>query len=136
MTLSTTAEASAGTPHWPAIAKARAAPAESGGPPYGPVASRVSTTRQGVTVWNPTPADGRKVAETNFAPSIVTVHGSVPKHPPPAQPAKREPASGVAVRVTSERPGKEAAHSAPQAIPSGAEETLPLPDPILETARV
>ncbi len=52
VTLSATAPASAGTPHWPAIAKARAAPAASAGPPHGPVAFRVSTMRHGARVWN------------------------------------------------------------------------------------
>ena len=41
-----------------------------------------------------------KSAETDTAPVTVTVHVSVPEHPPPLQPAKVEPAEGEAVSVT------------------------------------
>ena len=40
------------------------------------------------------------VAVTVVAAVIVTVHVPVPPHPPPLQPVKIEPASGVAVRLT------------------------------------
>ena len=41
-----------------------------------------------------------KVAVTDLAGSIVTTQVPVPGHPDPLQPAKLEPAEGLAVRVT------------------------------------
>ena len=52
-------------------------------------------------VFPPVEVDKVKVAVTVVAAVIVTVHVPVPVHPPPDQPAKVEPASGVAVRVTA-----------------------------------
>jgi hypothetical protein len=43
---------------------------------------------------------GAKVAVTiTFVPAVIT-HVPVPEHPPPDQPEKMEPASGVAYKVT------------------------------------
>src|SRR5207245_11735789 len=43
---------------------------------------------------------GVKVAVTVVAEETVSVHGSVPLHPPPLQPVKAELAAGLAVSVT------------------------------------
>jgi hypothetical protein len=43
------------------------------------------------------------VADTVWKTSIDTVHvDAVPEHPPPDQPAKREPEAAAAVRVTDD----------------------------------
>ena len=70
-----------------------------------------------------------------LAPSV-TVHGPVPEQPPPLQPAKREPAPGVAVSVTTVPPAKEAEHVESQEIPAGALVTVPLPAPLGLTVSV
>ena len=61
-----------------------------------------------VTVPLPVPAFvtvsakvGSKVAVTVVAADIVTVQEPVPEHPPPLQPLKIDPESGVAVSVTA-----------------------------------
>ena len=41
-----------------------------------------------------------KVAVTAVAAVIVTMHGPVPVHPPPLQPANVEPVAAVVVSVT------------------------------------
>jgi hypothetical protein len=51
----------------------------------------------------------------------------------PPQPVKTDPVSGVAVRVTEEPFAKLALHVAPQSIPAGLEETIPVPLPVLVT---
>lgn len=50
VTFKETAVALGDIPQAPTIVNARLTPAESAGPPYGPPASRVSTTRHGVNV--------------------------------------------------------------------------------------
>src|SRR5271169_3757712 len=58
VTFAATAMASAGTPHGaPVRGKSRESLGWSAGPPVGPVAPRVSTTRHGVTGVNFDPAD-------------------------------------------------------------------------------
>jgi hypothetical protein len=66
------------------------------------------------------------VAETLCAAFIVTVQLPVPLHAPP-QPAKLDPAAGVAVRLTCVPAAKLAPHVVPQLIPAGALVTVPLP---------
>jgi hypothetical protein len=70
-----------------------------------------------VTVPMPVPAlvtvsGNVNVADTFFAPSIVTVHDPVPLHAPD-QPANEAPVSGVAISWT-EPGGKFAVHVTPQ----------------------
>src|SRR6267378_2417602 len=59
----------------------------------------------------------------------------MPVQPPPLQPAKVEPAAGVAVKVTAVPTVNEAEQAAPQEIPEGALVTVPLPVPVLVTLR-
>ena len=66
---------------------------------------------------------------TVVAAETVTVHVPVPEHPPPLQPVKVEPATGVAVSVTAVPLVKLAAQVAPQLIPTGELVTVPLPVP-------
>ena len=54
----------------------------------------------------------------------------------PLQPAKVEPASGVAVRVTTVFSAKLALHVSPQLIPAGALVTVPLPVPAFEITKL
>jgi hypothetical protein len=77
-----------------------------------------------------------KAAVTLVAALIETTHEPVPAQPPPLQPAKAEPAAGLAVRDTLLPVGKAAAQLAPQAIPAGALVTVPAPAPVLLTVRV
>src|SRR5262247_4237572 len=77
-----------------------------------------------------------KAAVTVVAALSVTVQVPVPEQPPPLQPVKVEPAAGVAVKVTAAPLGKGAEHVAPQAIPAGLLETVPVPEPDLLTVRV
>src|SRR5207244_12644802 len=67
------------------------------------------------------------VAVTEVAALIVTVQVAVPEQPPPLQPAKVEPATGAAVKVTEVPLANAAAQVAPQAMPAGALVTVPLP---------
>jgi hypothetical protein len=66
---------------------------------------------------------------------MVTVHAPVPEQAPP-QPAKVEPAAGVAVSVTEVPWPYVSAQSAPQLMPAGEEVTVPLPVPDLVTDRL
>ena len=80
-------------------------------------------------------ASGEKRAATTVLLFSVTVHVPVPEHPLPNQPVKMEPASGVAVKVTTVPALKEALQVAPQSMPAGEEATAPAPVPVLVTAR-
>src|SRR6267143_1378643 len=73
-----------------------------------------------------------KVAVTEVAALIVTVHVPVPVQAP-LQPVKVEPAAGAAVRVTTVPVVKEVEQVAPQEIPTGALVTVPVPAPDLVT---
>jgi hypothetical protein len=81
------------------------------------------------------------VAVTVLVAFRVTVQVPVPVQPPPLQPAKVEPFAGVAVRVTVVPLAKVAEQRMPQMISDdalislGALTTVPLPGPILTTAR-
>jgi len=68
------------------------------------------------------------VAVTARAALIVTVQVDVPVHAP-LQPAKLEPLAGPAVNVTDVPLAKLALQVAPQLIPVGADETVPVPVP-------
>src|SRR5437588_628521 len=67
---------------------------------------------------------------------MVKVQVEVPLQLPPVQPVKVEPASAVAVSVTDVPLAKPAAQVAPQLMPEGEEETVPVPVPVLETVSV
>ena len=72
------------------------------------------------------------VAVTFLSAFIVTC----PFEVSPLHPAKVEPASGVAVRVTAVPAVKLAPQVAPQSIPAGVLVTVPMPVPALVTVRV
>jgi len=76
------------------------------------------------------------VAVTEVAALIVVVHVPVPAQPPPLQPANVEPAAGVAVNVTTVPPANGAEQTAPQEMPPGALETVPIPAPAFVTVSV
>jgi hypothetical protein len=76
------------------------------------------------------------VAVTDVAALIVTVQVPIPTQPPPFQPVKSDPAAGVAVNVTDVPFVNPKAQVAPQAMPAGALETVPDPEPLLFTVRV
>ena len=96
-----------------------------------------------VTVPVPVPAPateigkvvGVKLALTEFAVLMVTVHAPVPEQAPP-QPENAEPAAGVGVKVTEVPLGKSKEQTAPQLIPAGALTTEPLPVPEIVTFKV
>jgi hypothetical protein len=77
-----------------------------------------------------------KVAVTAVAVERDREQVPVPEHPPPLQPEKVEPGSGLAERVTLLPKGKLLEHVGPQSIPAGALVTVPLPVPILLTVRL
>jgi hypothetical protein len=77
-----------------------------------------------------------KVAVTVVAALSVTVQVPVPEQPPPLQPEKVEPATGVAVKMTAEPPANAAEHVAPQEMPAGLLVTVPEPAPDLLTVSV
>ncbi|HDH05352.1 MAG TPA: hypothetical protein ENH01_06535 [Nitrospirae bacterium] len=62
---------------------------------------------------------------------IVTVQSFVPLQPPPVQPAKYEPASGIADSVTTAPSVYVSVQSVPQSIPAGELVTVPEPLPAL-----
>lgn len=70
-----------------------------------------------------------------MAASTVTTQLPVPEHAPD-QPAKRESAEGVAVRVTVAPVLKLKEQVVPQLIPAGLLVTAPVPVPTLETERL
>jgi hypothetical protein len=77
-----------------------------------------------------------KVAVTAWAALMVTAQVPVPVQPPPLQPVKVDPAAGVAVKVTAVPLAKAAEQVAPQEMPAGALETVPVPVPALVIASV
>ena len=94
-------------------------------------------TLVGLTVIEESAAGGLelKVALTDFAASMVTLHAPVPLHAP-LQPANVELASGVAAKLTTVPFAKLAEHVGPQEIPAGELATVPVPVPLLATVRV
>jgi hypothetical protein len=80
--------------------------------------------------------DCTKLAVTDVAALIVTVQGPVPVQPPPLQPENVEPAAGVAVKVTAVPLANAAEQVAPQEMPAGAVETVPVPAPAFVTESV
>jgi hypothetical protein len=88
-----------------------------------------------VTARSAVPAVALKVAVTEVAAFMVTVHPAIPLHAP-LQPVKLDVASGMAVRVTTVPASKAAEHVAPQLMPAGLELTVPPPLPALVTLRV
>jgi hypothetical protein len=79
---------------------------------------------------------GSKLAVTERAASIVTLHVAELPEQSPDQPAKEEPGDAVALRVTGVPSAKSWLQLESQSIPAGLEETLPLPDPASVTAKV
>jgi hypothetical protein len=75
-----------------------------------------------------------KVAVTDLAAFIVTVHPPVPVQSPD-QPANSDPAAAVAVSVTDAPCANECVQVPPQSIPAGELETLPDPVPLLDTVK-
>src|ERR1051326_8040489 len=94
-------------------------------------------TLVGFTVIEESAAGGfkLKVALTDFAASMVTLHAPVPLQEP-LQPANVEPESGVAAKLTTVPLAKLAEHVVPQEIPEGVLVTAPVPVPFLDTVRV
>jgi hypothetical protein len=76
-----------------------------------------------------------KLAVTAFVALMVTEQVAVPAHAPD-HPVKSEAGAAVAVRVTMAPVVKLAEHVLPQSIPAGEEATVPLPAPLLLTARL
>jgi hypothetical protein len=74
-----------------------------------------------------------KVAVTVVAAVIVTVQVPVPEQPPPDQPVKLLPDSGVAVSTTEVLKLYGSLQSAPQLMPAGELVTDPVPEPALIT---
>ena len=77
---------------------------------------------------------GSKRAVTDSALKRLTVHVGVVLVHAPAQPAKTEPTSGVAVSVTVVPAGNAPVQVVPQLMPPGTEETNPSPVPDFWTA--
>ena len=101
--------------------------------------------RPGVPVTVPVPVPflatdsvnlGTKLADTDCAALMVTMHVPVPEQEAPLQPVKAEPDAAVAVSVTWVSARNDLLHVLPQLIPLGALETLPEPVPVLLTVRV
>src|SRR5947209_9026028 len=84
VTLIATALAPAGTPHSPATGKARSAPGRSAGPPLGPLARRVSASRQGETMKKPSGGGGggwhglTRLTESTYHPPPMLLELSSP----------------------------------------------------------
>jgi hypothetical protein len=77
-----------------------------------------------------------KIAVTDCAVVIVTVHGPAALVHAPLQPLKIEPTLGVAVSVTSVPVAYAAVQAAPQLMPAGVDVTTPLPPPLFDTVSV
>jgi hypothetical protein len=75
-----------------------------------------------------------KLAVTAFAASMATMQVPVPEHAPD-QPVKVDEAVGVAVSVTVAPAAKAAEQTLPQAMPEGADVTVPVPAPLLSTVK-
>ena len=75
------------------------------------------------------------LAETVVSAIGVIVHGPVPKQPPPDQPVKVEPESGIAVSVTAVILSYVAEQFTPQFIPEGELVTVPKPVPVFAIVR-
>ena len=75
------------------------------------------------------------IAVTDVAALTVTTHVPVPEQAP-LQPAKKEPAAGVAVSVRAVPGATVCEHVAPQLMPVGALVTVPVPEPVLLTDSV
>jgi hypothetical protein len=75
-------------------------------------------------------------AVTDVAALTVTVQVPVPLQPPPFQPVKVEAPVGVAVKATIVPLVNDAEQVAPQLMPAGLLETVPVPVPDLETVNV
>src|SRR5436309_15109207 len=71
-----------------------------------------------------------KVTVTVVAAVTVTTQGSVPLHPPPLQPVKTEPASGVAVNETDVMERSAGVQVTQQSMPAGALGTVRVPVPV------
>jgi hypothetical protein len=80
--------------------------------------------------------DCTKLAATEVAALMVTVHVPVPLQPPPLQPVNVEPAVGVAVRVIAVPLANAAEQVAPHEIPAGLLVTVPVPAPAFETVNI
>jgi hypothetical protein len=89
-----------------------------------------------VTVSENDVGNSVNVAVTELAALTVTTQAAVPAQPPPLQPAKAEPAAGVAVSVTAVPLVKPCEQVAPQARPAGALLTVPVPVPDFVTPSV
>ncbi|CAN5224632.1 hypothetical protein BH09MYX1_BH09MYX1_36650 [soil metagenome] len=72
-------------------------------------------------------AGSLNVAVTETAAAIVTTHGAVPSQPPPDQPAKPKPLVPFALNVTLVPIANGAAQLVPQSMPTGSDETVPVP---------
>ena len=96
--------------------------------------STVVPTTSGLSV-KPPPALVAKLAVTTAAAPMVTLQAPVPVQAP-LQPVKVEPVPGVAVNVTAVPLVNEAAQVAPQEMPAGAVETVPVPAPAFVTESV
>ncbi len=82
-------------------------------------------------------AGGRavKVALTSWAVSIVILHAPVPEQAPP-QPAKVEPEPALGMSVTLVPASNACEQTEPQSIAVGELETVPEPEPDVETVRM
>ena len=86
-----------------------------------------------VNVPPPPPPEVLNVAVTVVFAVSVTVQFPVPVQPLPLQPAKTEPAAGVAIKVTVAPDENLAEHVEPQLMPDGLLVTVPVPVPALFT---
>ena len=77
-----------------------------------------------------------KFAVTVVSAVSVTTHVPVPEQPPPDQPVKTEPAVGAADSVTLVPDRYRAVQVAPQVIPAGLLDTVPVPEPVLAAVSV
>ncbi len=77
-----------------------------------------------------------KLAVTVRAAFMVTVQVPLPEQPAPDQPLNRDAAKAEAVSVTTVPSAYVALHVTPQLTPPTSDVTVPVPDPVLLTARV